>query len=532
MIRARLKTLLATLSLLTFVQFSVRATTFPINVTLTGAQEVPGNSSPGTGTLVGTYNDSSNVLKYTVTFSGLSTNTIAAHFHFPGPPGIIAPVKFPATNFPLGVTSGTYSDSITLSATQEDTLKMGLFYFNIHTTAVPGGEIRAQIFLQDASFVVPHIHCPGDTTVSNTAGQCSASVSFAAIDSTGKPASTVYYRIGSKAITSPFVFPVGVTRVTATALNVAGADSCSFRVTVRDTQPPVITCPANITQNNDPGKCGAVVTFAATATDNCSKTTITYDHNPGSFFDVGTTTVIATATDSSGNTAHCAFTVTVKDVEPPVIHDLSASPRTLWPPNHKMKNVTINYTVTDNCPGPINCVLTVTSSQSNNGKGDGNTNNDWMVIDDHHVQLRAERSGNGKSGRIYTTTVGCTDQHGNTAHASTTVTVPHSMVDIMKGHGHHINMAVLNEEDPERTTVVQVFPNPSRNYFTVDIQTMNNNDKISIRVIDIAGRVVEARENLIGSQALRIGNNLRAGMYFVQIRQGDNVEQLKLLKQE
>ena len=342
----------------------------------------------------------------------------------------------------------------------------------------------------------------------------------------------MYYRIGATAITSPFVFPVGVTKVKVIALNGAGVDSCSFNVTVRDTQPPVITCPANITQNNDPGKCGAIVTFAATATDNCSKTTVTYDHNPGTFFDVGTTTVAATATDSSGNTAHCTFTVTVKDVEPPVIHDLGATPGTLWPPNHKMKNVSINYTTTDNCPGPINCVLSVTSSQSNNGHGDGNTNNDWLVIDDHHVQLRAERSGNGKSGRIYTTTVGCTDQHGNTATATTTVSVPHSMVDLMKGHGHHINMAVLNEEDPDRITVVQVFPNPSRNYFTVDIETMNNTDKISIRVIDIAGRVVETKDNLFGSQALRIGNNLRAGLYFVQIRQGDNVEQLKLLKQE
>ena len=532
MIRAFLKTPLAIVFIFTFVRFSAYATTYPINVTLSGAQEVPANSSTGTATLIGTYNDSSNVLKYTVTFSGLSANTTAAHFHEPGIPGVIAPVVFPATNFPTGVTSGTYSDSITLSVGQEDTLKMGLFYFNIHTTALPGGEIRAQIFLQDASFVVPHVHCPADTIVSNTAGLCSASVAFVAIDTTGKPTSTLYYRIGATAITSPFVFPVGVTKVKVIALNGAGVDSCSFNVTVRDTQPPVITCPANITQNNDPGKCGAIVTFAATATDNCSKTTVTYDHNPGTFFDVGTTTVTATATDSSGNTAHCAFTVTVKDVEPPVIHDLGATPRTLWPPNHKMKNVSINYTTTDNCPGPINCVLSVTSSQSNNGHGDGNTNNDWLVIDDHHVQLRAERSGNGKSGRIYTTTVGCTDQHGNTATATTTVSVPHSMVDLMKGHGHHINVAVLNEEDPDRITVVQVFPNPSRNYFTVDIETMNNTEKISIRVIDIAGRVVETKENLFGSQALRIGNNLRAGLYFVQIRQGDNVEQLKLLKQE
>jgi hypothetical protein len=532
MIRAFLKTLLAAFSMFTFVGISAGATIDSIKVTLSGSQEVPPNNSPGTGTLAASYNDSSNVLKYTVTFSGLSANTIAAHFHAPAPPGVIAPVVFPATNFPTGVTSGTYTDSITLSAGQEDTLKMGLFYFNIHTTTFQGGEIRAQIFLKDSTFVVPDVHCPADTTVSNTAGLCSASVAFAAVDSTGKPTSTLYYRIGTTAITSPFVFPVGVTKVTVLALNGAGVDSCSFNVTVRDTQPPVITCPANITQNNDPGKCGAVVTFAATATDNCSKATVTYDHNPGTFFDVGTTTVNATATDSSGNTAHCAFTVTVKDVEPPVIHDLGTSAHLLWPPNHKLKTITINYTTTDNCPGPINCTLSVTSNQPDNGHGDGNTKNDWVVIDDHHIQVRAERSGKDKSGRIYTTTVGCVDQHGNTATATTTLSVPHSMSIIKPPKPNHSTIAVLNEEDPDRITVVQVFPNPSRNYFTLDIQTMNNTDGISIRVIDIAGRVVEVKDNLRGSQALRIGNNLRAGMYFVQIRQGENVEQLKLLKQE
>jgi hypothetical protein len=536
MIRAFLKTPLAIIFLLAIIQITANATTFPINVTLSGAQEVPPNSSTGTATLIGTYNDSSNVLKYTVTFSGLSSNTTAAHFHAPAPPGISAPVVVPAVGFPTGVTSGTYTDSIVLSSGAEDTLKMGLWYFNIHTTNFPAGELRAQIFLQSASFVLPHVHCPADTTVSNTAGLCSASVAFSATDTTGKPASTLFYRIGNKVITSPFVFPVGVTTVLVTSVNAAGVDSCHFTVAVRDTQPPVITCPANITKPNDPGLCGATVTFAATATDNCSThVTLSYDHAPGSFFDVGVTTVTATATDSSGNKSTCSFTITVNDVEPPVIHDLSASTRTLWPPNHKLKDVTINYTTTDNCPGPITCHLTVTSNEPDNGHGDGNTTHDWVVIDDHHIQVRAERSGNG-SGRIYTTTVGCTDQHGNTASATTTISTPHSVVDIKSpghgDHGNHTNIAVLNEEDPDRSTLVQVFPNPSRNYFTINIATGNTTDKILIRVMDIAGRVLEVKNNLVGDQAVTIGNNLKAGLYFVEIRQGGDAKQFKLLKEQ
>jgi len=53
-------------------------------------------------------------------------------------------------------------------------------------------------------------------------------------------------------------------------------DECTFDVTVVDDHAPEITCPANIRQNADAGECEADVTFAATATDNCSYT-LAYD---------------------------------------------------------------------------------------------------------------------------------------------------------------------------------------------------------------------------------------------------------------
>jgi hypothetical protein len=426
---------------------------------------------------------------------------------------------------------------------------MGLIYFNIHTTAFPSGEIRAQIFLQNASFVIPDIICPKDTTVNNAPGTCSASVAFGADTNTAVPTAVLYYRIGNTAITSPFVFPVGTTTVIATALNAAGYDTCSFHIIVKDVQPPVVTCPANIIKPNDPGLCGAIVAYpAATASDNCSAVTITYSKASGSFFDVGTTTVVVTATDGSSNTATCSFTVTVNDVEPPVIHDLAATPPVLWPPNHKMKNVNVNYTSTDNCPGPITCRITVVSDEPDNGTGDGDTAPDWEIIDDHHIKLRAERAGNG-DGRVYTVTVACTDQYGNTGTGTKTVLVPKSMKakDIRDlvfqysdhGHGHRIedgtasgkNVIMMNEEDPEMMTFVRVYPNPSTNYFTLNIETFNDKDKISVRLIDIAGRVVEVRNNISGSQTLKVGNNLKAGLYIAEIRQGNSVSQIKLLKQ-
>src|SRR6185295_7066544 len=123
-----------------------------------------------------------------------------------------------------------------------------------------------------------------------------------------------------------------------------------------------------------------------------------------------------------------------------VIHNLSTSRKVIWPPNHKMKDVSVNYTATDNCPGPINCVLTVTSNEpqigngngngnghaNGNGNGNGHNSSDWTVTDDHHISLRAERNGGGR-GRTYTIAVACTDQHNNTDRDTATVLVPHDL---------------------------------------------------------------------------------------------------------
>jgi hypothetical protein len=90
-------------------------------------------------------------------------------------------------------------------------------------------------------------------------------------------------------------------------------------VIIRDVTAPVAHCPANIlvaaSTTNGSGQSGALVTYAATATDNCSAT-VGYSIAPGSFFPVGTTTVTVTATDVAGNTNTCTFDVTVKCVIP------------------------------------------------------------------------------------------------------------------------------------------------------------------------------------------------------------------------
>ncbi len=134
--------------------------------TLSGPNESPTNSSPGTGQAVLSLNGSN--LSVNMTFMNLLGTATAAHLHccttvpFAGAAGV-ATVVPSFTGFPLGVTSGSYShifdlmldssynpaflaangnDAATAMASLVNGMNSGQVYLNIHTTAFPGGEIR------------------------------------------------------------------------------------------------------------------------------------------------------------------------------------------------------------------------------------------------------------------------------------------------------------------------------------------------------------------------------------------------------
>jgi len=111
------------------------------------------------------------------------------------------------------------------------------------------------------------------------------------------------------------------------------------------------------------------------------------------------------------------------DVQAPILA-VTASPSVLWPPNHKYRLVVAAVTVTDNVdPSVVATLSSVTSNEPDDGVEDGSTVNDIVIVDDHTFLLRAERSSAG-TGRLYTVTYGATDECGNTATATATVSVP------------------------------------------------------------------------------------------------------------
>jgi CHRD domain len=116
------------------------AETVKFKADLTGASEVPPNTTTGKGTVTATYDTATKQLSWKGDYSGLSGPATAAHFHGPAPAGKNAGVALaikPATS--------PFEGSATLTDAQATDLMAGDWYVNVHTDANKGGEVRGQL---------------------------------------------------------------------------------------------------------------------------------------------------------------------------------------------------------------------------------------------------------------------------------------------------------------------------------------------------------------------------------------------------
>jgi hypothetical protein len=113
-------------------------------------------------------------------------------------------------------------------------------------------------------------------------------------------------------------------------------------------------------------------------------------------------------------------------VSPPIISNAAIEKTLLWPPDHRMETLKVNYSVSGSCGATVSCSLRASSSEPDNGLGDGDLPGDVAIIDPLTIALRAERSGTGV-GRQYAVEIVCTDDAGNRSVQPLTVTVPHAI---------------------------------------------------------------------------------------------------------
>jgi HYR domain-containing protein len=282
--------------------------------------------------------------------------------------------------------------------------------------------------------VPPALSCPSSVTHGTDPNQCQAVVTYTvtANDNCDGPVTPI--------CTPPSgsIFQKGTTTVTCMATDSSkNVGTCMFPVTVNDTQPPSITCPANTSQSAGSGQCSATVTYPPpTVSDNCPNVGMPSCSPPsGSTFQGGTTTVMCMVTDASGNTASCSFTVTVNDTTPPSI-TCPANVTAVTTPGATC--ATVNYPppkASDNCPLPPNAVVCSPPSGSCFARG--------------------------------TTTVNCTvtDVSGNTASCSFRVAV--------------FDLCIQDDSNP--TTVVLVNTLTGDYRFCCNGTTFTGRGKISIR---------------------------------------------------
>lgn len=122
---------------------------------LASSEEVPTNASTGkafgTGPgaagmrILAGANGVQDTLIVSIAYNGLTGNATAAHIHGLAKPGFNAGVLIALSPVAGATGAGTINQTILISGTQRDQLKTGHTYFNIHTSANPGGEIRGQI---------------------------------------------------------------------------------------------------------------------------------------------------------------------------------------------------------------------------------------------------------------------------------------------------------------------------------------------------------------------------------------------------
>ena len=179
----------------------------------------------------------------------------------------------------------------------------------------------------------PTISCVVNQTRDADPGVCTYTTQGTEFDPTAFndncPGSTVSNNYNSLATLAGAIFPNGTTTVIWTVTDATGnTATCSFTVTVNDSEDPTISCVVNQTRDADPGVCTYTTQgteFDPTAfNDNCPGSTVSNNYNSlstlaGAIFPNGTTTVIWTVTDATGNTATCSFTITVNDSEDPTI---------------------------------------------------------------------------------------------------------------------------------------------------------------------------------------------------------------------
>jgi hypothetical protein len=229
-----------------------------------------------------------------------------------------------------------------------DTVVSGDVDFPIGSTVVTytatdaaGGSTQVELTVTILDTELPVLVCPDDVTLNTDPGADGNPPGFAyatanvvgsqatVTDNSGEAPPITASIDGSLITTATTQFPIGQTTVVFVAVDANNNEgSCQMTVTVVDDEPPVLTCPPDVTvsttANEDPALSGlpsaTVILEDATVEDNSGEDLSFFGRSTDETeFQIGTHTVVFSATDPYEHTGTCTVTIVVLDQEDPVL---------------------------------------------------------------------------------------------------------------------------------------------------------------------------------------------------------------------
>jgi hypothetical protein len=394
----------------------------------------------------------------------------------------------------------------------------------------------------------PVITCPGAVTTANDAGICGAVVNYTVNYDDNCSGASIAQTAG---LASGATFPVGTTTNTFVVTDVGGnTATCSFTVTVNDTEAPVASC-TNVTVTLSGGN--ASVTAAQVnngSTDNCGIASYSLSKTQFNCSNIGNNAVTLTVTDINGNSSSCTATVTVVGSIPAVTIAVNPSPTVQnGLPNtiylgYGAQSVTLNASGASTyvwgaapslsctaCPSPVASPQTTTSYTVTGTSVYGCTATASQTI----CVIDARDRDN--KGRVNGKVLMCHVPPGNPANAHT-ISISANAVPAHLAHGDVVGScgAVCGSgktddieagiEEAEEV-IVSAYPNPFSNEITLYVHS-HDAAAVNYRILDITGQFITAKT--MTSETEVIGAELSAGIYFIEVIQNDFTEVLKVIK--
>ncbi|WP_310992367.1 M36 family metallopeptidase [Aequorivita marina] len=330
------------------------------------------------------------------------------------------------------------------------------------------------------------LECPDDITQDNDPGVCGAEVSFTVDSPVGCSGGTLTQTAG---LDSGSVFPIGTTTNTFEYDDgVNPVQTCSFDVTVNDTELPVAVCQDLTIQLDASGNASITAADVENgSSDNCGIDSMSIDTTSFTCADIGANNVTLTVVDENGNSSTCVAVVTVEDA---VLPEITCPSDQSQDPGAGNSYIVPDYFGTGEASATDNCTDPITTTTQDPAPGTSLTDG------------------------TYTVTLTAEDESGNSATCSFELTV-----DTTAGVGDNADIGSI-----------KMFPNPAKD--KVMITNPQHLSLNNLSIFDLRGRLIKTVDmrNMGMEKSIDV-SKLASSIYFVLIQGKDGQLTKKLIKE-